>query len=92
MLALDELYGPPLSLAVGGELRVGTFTAPERAQLTNLGEGTTDLGAFLSAGRSGGGNVSETSGPDSPSQTRAISGASNATPLAKSAHLSSSTS
>jgi len=54
VLVLDELYGPPLSLAVGGELRAGTFTAPERAQLTNLGEGTTDLGAFLSAGRSGG--------------------------------------
>ena len=53
-LVLDELYGAPLSAAVGGELRVGTFTAPDRAQLTNRGEGTTDLGAFLSLGRGGG--------------------------------------
>lgn len=53
-LLLDELYGPPLSVAVSGELRMGDLTAPTRARLTALGEGTTDLGAFLSAGRSGG--------------------------------------
>lgn len=53
-LLLDELYGPPLSVAISGELRMGDLTAPTRARLTALGDGTTDLGAFLSAGRSGG--------------------------------------
>jgi len=53
-LLLDELYGPPLSVALTGELRLGDLTAPTRARLTALGEGTTDVGAFLSAGRSGG--------------------------------------
>ena len=53
VLLLDELYGPVVSLAVGPELRHGDFTAPERGQITNLGEGTTDLGAFASLGRTG---------------------------------------
>ena len=53
-LLLDELYGPPVSLSVAGELRLGDLTAPTRGRLTALGEGTTDLGVFLSAGRSGG--------------------------------------
>ncbi len=50
---LDELYGAPLSAAVGAGLRQGTYTAPERARVTNLGEGTADLEAFASAGRGG---------------------------------------
>jgi len=53
VLLLDELYGPVVSLAAGAELRHGDFTAPERGQLTNLGEGTTDIGAFASVGRTG---------------------------------------
>ncbi len=52
-LILDELYGPPLSIAIGPELRLGGLTAPDRERLTNLGEGTTDLGGFLSLGRTG---------------------------------------
>jgi hypothetical protein len=52
-MVLDELYGPPFSLAIGPELRLGELTAPERARLTNLGEGTTDVGAFVSIGRTG---------------------------------------
>jgi hypothetical protein len=50
---LDEFYGAPLSAAVGLGLRQGQHTAPERARVTNLGEGTADLEAFASAGRSG---------------------------------------
>jgi hypothetical protein len=51
---LDELRGSPLSLSVGPELRLGQHTGPTRARITNLGEGTTDLGATLAVGRSGG--------------------------------------
>ncbi len=53
-LLVDELLGAPLSLAAGGELRLGQATSATRARVTNLGEGTADLGAFVSAGRSGG--------------------------------------
>ncbi len=53
-LALDELAGAPLSLAVGGEARFGQFTWETRDRLTNLGEGTFDLGGLLGLGRSGG--------------------------------------
>lgn len=53
-LMLDELAGSPLSLALGGEMRFGQSTADTRERITNLGEGTTDLGAFASVGRSGG--------------------------------------
>ena len=42
------------SLAVYGELRIGTFTAKQRQRITNIGEGTTDTGLGLTAGRSGG--------------------------------------
>lgn len=52
-LVLDELYGPPLSIAIGPELRLGELTAPDRERLTNLGEGTTDVGGFVSLGRIG---------------------------------------
>jgi len=52
-LMVDEVYGPPLSVALGPELRLGELTADTREQLTNIGEGTTDLGAFLALGRTG---------------------------------------
>lgn len=51
---LNELYGAPLSLTVGVEARAGDLTAPTRARITNLGEGTFDLGPLISLGRSGG--------------------------------------
>lgn len=50
---LDELYGDPLTWAVGGELRFGHFTTEDRHRITNLGEGTFDVGAFTSVGRGG---------------------------------------
>lgn len=53
-LLLDELFGAPLSLAMYGELRIGTFTAGQRERITNVGEGTTDTGVGISAGRTGG--------------------------------------
>ncbi|MFT5680211.1 MAG: hypothetical protein ACI8RZ_001117 [Myxococcota bacterium] len=51
---LDELYGAPVSLTLGGELRQGQLTADTRARLTAIGEGTADAGGFLAMGRSGG--------------------------------------
>ena len=51
---LNEVYGAPLSLTVGVEARAGDLTAPTRARITNLGEGTFDLGPLLSVGHSGG--------------------------------------
>jgi hypothetical protein len=53
-LVLDELVGRPVSLAVGTEARFGQHTAPDRERITNLSEGTNDLGGFVSVGRSGG--------------------------------------
>ena len=53
-LVVDELAGSPVSLALGGEARFGAFTASTRERITNVGEGTTDFGAFASLGRSGG--------------------------------------
>jgi len=52
-LALDEYFGAPVSLSIGGELRYGDFTAPTRARITNAGEGTTDLGPYVALGRVG---------------------------------------
>ncbi len=52
-LVVDELIGAPLSVAVGADLRLGQHTSDTRARVTNLGEGTTDLGGFASLGRSG---------------------------------------
>jgi len=52
-LAVDEYFGAPLSLSLGGELRYGDFTAPTRARITNAGEGTTDIGPYLALGRVG---------------------------------------
>lgn len=53
-LLVDELAGAPVSVAVGSEARFGAFTADTRERITNVGEGTTDFGAFASVGRSGG--------------------------------------
>ncbi|MCA9569389.1 MAG: hypothetical protein KC656_16190 [Myxococcales bacterium] len=53
VLLLDEVSGAPLSVAVGGVLRFGGLTAGTRERFTNAGEGTTDFGIRLSAGRSG---------------------------------------
>jgi hypothetical protein len=52
-LALDELYGAPVSIALGGELRSGDFTSATRERITNVGEGGLDTGLFASIGRSG---------------------------------------
>ena len=54
VLLADELLGSPVSVAVGAELRLGQHTGATRGRITNLGEGTTDLGAFVAVGRSGG--------------------------------------
>ncbi len=57
---LDEFHGAPLSLAIGGVMRIGAFTFDTRHRFTNAGEGTTDVGARLSVGRSiavGGGHA-----------------------------------
>jgi len=53
-LALDEVFGAPLSIALGVETRFGQFTANTRDRLTAIGEGTFDAGGFLILGRSGG--------------------------------------
>lgn len=52
-LVLDEYFGAPVSLAIGAELRAGIFTHETRDRITNVGEGTTDLGSFLLLGRTG---------------------------------------
>ncbi|MCB9777589.1 MAG: hypothetical protein H6742_03410 [Alphaproteobacteria bacterium] len=54
VVALDELFGPPVTLSFGGELRLGQATAPDRERITNRGEGSMDAGAFVVVGRSGG--------------------------------------
>ena len=43
----------PLAVSVSPTLRVGTHNAETRGRLTNLGEGTIDLGAALLLGNSG---------------------------------------
>jgi hypothetical protein len=52
-MLLNEFFGAPFSLAVGAELRNGDFTAPTRERITNLGEGSFDMGPFLDIGRTG---------------------------------------
>lgn len=54
LLVVDELSGAPLSLALTPELRLGQLTHATRERITNLGEGTTDLGLNLALGRAGG--------------------------------------
>lgn len=53
VLVLDEYFGAPLSMSLGVEARYGDFTADTRARITNVGEGTTDLGPTLALGRVG---------------------------------------
>lgn len=53
-LLVDEFFGAPLSLSVGAELRSGELTAATRQRVTNLGEGTFDVGPFVDIGRTGG--------------------------------------
>lgn len=52
-LVVDEILGPPVSVALGGELRLGQLTSTTRQRITNLGEGTLDAGGFASVGRIG---------------------------------------
>lgn len=51
---LDELSGAPMSLSLVTEVRFGTLTLAERGRITNLGEGSTDVGPIVSVGRTGG--------------------------------------
>lgn len=53
-LVVDELKGSPVSVSIAGDVRLGQLTSDERSRVTNLGEGTTDLGGGLAVGRSGG--------------------------------------
>lgn len=53
-LLLDEIAGSPFSASLGISARYGLFTADTRQRITNLGEGTFDLGPIASIGRSGG--------------------------------------
>jgi hypothetical protein len=50
---LDEVYGSPLSLSLGLDLRFGQLTQATRSRITNLGEGTFDVEPTLSIGRVG---------------------------------------
>lgn len=54
VLAIDQLAGAPLSLSAGLDTRFGALTAPTRGRVTNVGEGTLDVGPTLAVGRSGG--------------------------------------
>lgn len=51
-LLLDELFGSPVSLSLSLDARYGAFTAEQRARVTNLGEGTFDIGPSMAVGRS----------------------------------------
>jgi len=53
VLAADELAGAPVSMSLGADLHYGGFTAKDRQRITNLGEGTLDMGLFGTVGRSG---------------------------------------
>ncbi len=50
---LDQTFGAPLSSSIGLELRFGQYTAEHRDRLTNLGEGSFDVGLTTAAGRAG---------------------------------------
>lgn len=49
--ALNELYGPPVTLSVNLGFRSGEAYAARRGRLTTLGDGQTDVGFGLSSGR-----------------------------------------
>ena len=51
---LDEISGPPISLAIAATTRMGAHTAGDRHRITSYGEGTTDFGGLLPIGRTGG--------------------------------------
>ncbi len=51
---LDELVGSPISVSLAAGMRSGEAYSPRRGRLTTLGDGQTDIGAGLSAGRSAG--------------------------------------
>ena len=53
-LILNEFFGAPFSLSAALEAQFGQFTAPDRQRITNLGEGTFDLGPVANLGRTGG--------------------------------------
>ncbi|MCB9678451.1 MAG: hypothetical protein H6737_25345 [Alphaproteobacteria bacterium] len=53
LLVLDQIAGAPVTASVLGTGRIGMFTHPTRARITNLGEGTQDLGLGVSVGRDG---------------------------------------
>ena len=53
LLVLDELVGSPVSMSLGVQSRFGNFTERTRARVTNVGEGTFDLGTWVSVGRTG---------------------------------------
>lgn len=53
-MVVDELKGAPFTLTAGAEARFGQLTWATRSRLTNLGEGTFDLGGSAWIGRSGG--------------------------------------
>jgi hypothetical protein len=51
---VDELKGAPFTLSTGAEMRFGALAWQTRSRLTNIGEGTFDLGGSAWVGRSGG--------------------------------------
>lgn len=53
VLGLDQLSGAPVSLSISADTRFGMLTAPTRDRVTNVGEGTLDVGPTLAIGRSG---------------------------------------
>jgi hypothetical protein len=50
---LDQTFGAPLSGSIGLEFRFGQYTATNRDRITNLGEGSFDLGLTTALGRAG---------------------------------------
>ncbi|MBX2798656.1 MAG: hypothetical protein KTR31_13325 [Myxococcales bacterium] len=48
---MDEADFRPLSVAAGAMIRTGEFYSENRARLTTLGDGQTDIGAMVSIGR-----------------------------------------
>jgi hypothetical protein len=51
---LDEVFGAPLSMSLGLDLRFGQTTAGSRSRITNIGEGTFDLEPRIAFGKAGG--------------------------------------
>lgn len=51
---LDEFTGRPLTVTLGPTVRFGDPTRPYRDRITQIGEGQTDLGGYVSIGRTAG--------------------------------------